>query len=54
MAKDARLNVTIMHSTKARLQDYCDNHDGISMGDVVEAALKNFLNDKTAIIQLQI
>lgn len=42
MSKDARLNVTIMHSTKTRLQDYCDNHDGISMGDVVEAALKNF------------
>lgn len=42
MAKDARLNVTIMNSTKSRLQDYCESHDGISMGDVVEAALKNF------------
>lgn len=42
MAKDARLNVTIMESTKSRLQAYCDSHDGISMGDVVEAALKNF------------
>lgn len=42
MAKDARLNVTIMNSTKTRLQDYCESHEGISMGDVVEAALKNF------------
>lgn len=42
MAKNARLNITVMGSTKARLQAYCEEHDDITQGDVVEAALKNF------------
>lgn len=44
MAKDARLNVTIMPSTKTRLANYCEQHEGVSMGDVVEAALNNFFD----------
>lgn len=31
-----------MNSTKNRLQAYCEAHGDITMGDVVEAALKNF------------
>lgn len=41
MAKDGRLNVAIMGSTKERLARYCSEHD-ISQGDVVDAALKNY------------
>ena len=44
MAKNARLNITIMNSTKNRLQAYCEEHGDITMGDVVDAALKNFLD----------
>ena len=46
MAKNARLNITVMNSTKRRLQSYCEEHGDISMGDVVDAALKNFLDRK--------
>lgn len=44
MAKNARLNITVMGSTKQRLQEYCDTHGDITMGDVVDAALKNFFD----------
>lgn len=41
MAKNARINVSIMPSTKERLLRFCEEHD-ISQGDVVDDALKNF------------
>lgn len=41
MAKNARINVTIMPSTKERLLRFCEEHD-VSQGDVVDDALKNF------------
>lgn len=41
MAKNARINVAIMPSTKERLLRFCEEHD-ISQGDVVDDALKNF------------
>ncbi len=41
MAKNARLNIAIMPSTKDRLVRFCKEKD-ISMGDVVDDALKNF------------
>lgn len=44
MAKNARLNITVMGSTKQRLQEYCEEHGDITMGDVVDAALKNFFD----------
>lgn len=42
MAKNAELHVTIMPSTRERLIRFCKEHDGITQGDVVEDALKNF------------
>lgn len=41
MAKNARINVSIMPSTKERLLRFCEEKD-ISQGDVVDDALKNF------------
>lgn len=41
MSKNARINVSIMPSTKERLLRFCEEHD-ISQGDVVDDALKNF------------
>lgn len=41
MAKNARINVSIMPSTKERLVRFCEERD-ISQGDVVDDALKNF------------
>lgn len=41
MAKNARINVSIMPSTKERLLRFCEEQD-ISQGDVVDDALKNF------------
>lgn len=41
MAKDARIHVAIMPSTKDRLLEYCKRHD-ISQGDVIDDALRNF------------
>lgn len=41
MAKNARINVAIMPSTKERLLRFCEEHD-VSQGDVVDDALKNF------------
>lgn len=42
MSKQARLNVSVLPSTKERLLRYCEEHEGLSQGDVVDAALKNF------------
>lgn len=41
MAKNARINVAIMPSTKERLLRFCEEHD-VSQGDVIDDALKNF------------
>ena len=41
MAKNARINVAIMPSTKARLLALCEEKD-LSQGDVIDDALKNF------------
>lgn len=41
MAKDARVHVAIMPSTKERLLRFCQEHD-VSQGDVIDDALKNF------------
>ncbi len=41
MAKNARINVAVMPSTKARLISFCEERD-VSQGDVVDDALKNF------------
>ena len=37
----ARINVNITESSKARLMEYAESR-GVSQGDVVEDALKNF------------
>lgn len=46
MSKRERLHITVSPSTKRRLETYCDTHDGITMGDVVDAALKNFFESQ--------
>lgn len=45
MAKNARLSVAVMPSTKNRLVEFCDG-TGISQGDVVDDALKSFFERK--------
>lgn len=42
MAKNAELHISVMPSTKERLIRFCKEHEGITQGDVVEDALKNF------------
>lgn len=46
MSKRERLHVTVSPSAKRRLEIYCEQHDGITMGDVVDAALKNFFESQ--------
>lgn len=41
MAKNGRINVSVMPSTRERLLRFCEEHD-VSQGDVVDDALKNF------------
>lgn len=42
MAKNAELHISVMPSTKERLMRFCKEREGITQGDVVEDALKNF------------
>ena len=42
MAKRTKITVSIAPSTMERLRRFCEEHDGISQGDVVDDALKNF------------
>ena len=44
MAKNAQIHVTVMPSTRERLIRFCEEHEGINQGDVVEDALKNFFD----------
>lgn len=46
MSKRDRLHISIAPSTKRRLEMYCEQHDGITMGDVTDAALKNFFDSQ--------
>lgn len=46
MSKRERLHVSVTPSTKRRLEKYCEQHDGITMGDVTDAALKNFFDNQ--------
>lgn len=47
VAKNARLNIAIMPSTKQQLQAYCMVHDGLNMGDVVDIAIKQYIEHET-------
>lgn len=46
MSKRSRLHVTVNHSTKNRLERYSEQHGDITMGDITDAALKNFFDQK--------
>lgn len=46
MSKRERLHISVMPSTKRRLEKYCEMHGGITMGDVADAALKNFFESQ--------
>lgn len=41
MARE-RIHASIAPSTKRRLEKYCEERDGVSQGDVIDTALKNF------------
>lgn len=46
MSNRSRLHVSINHSTKNRLERYSKQHGDITMGDITDAALKNFFDQK--------
>lgn len=47
MPKNARLNIAVMPSTKQQLQAYCLAHDDLNMGDVVDIAIRQYLEQET-------
>lgn len=46
MSNRSRLHVSISHSTRNRLERYSKQHGDITMGDITDAALKNFFDQK--------
>lgn len=46
MSNRSRLHVSINHSTKNRLERFSQQHNDITMGDITDAALKNFFDQK--------